>query len=193
MDLFPNPQYKNTFLSGNTAKPIVGVCTNSAYKRPLKEAQVLKQMTAGTPITVVNKAGFKTQDGAVNAGSFLAPNVFTAGTANGTAIHGFLIDSPNFVLQEGDEGTSAQPNQIVYIALIGSGAEVYLPCDNTMVGYNGTNPIKYDKASGLLKGDGTGDIEIDCLVLSAVVDGLRFKLDGTKVVAEDVSVVKVKL
>lgn len=189
MNLFGAPTYNGYFKRGNTALPICGVCTNSAYKRPLKEVQVNDTMTAGTPLKVTNKAGLTTQTAGVNAGQTLAPNVFTA--EKGTdRIDGFLIDSPTFVLEDDDEAPAARAGQIVYAALAGSGAELYLPCLDTLIGYDPTQALKLDTNGKLNLATGTA---IQATILSQVVKGIRFKLDAGKVKAEEVLAVKVRL
>lgn len=189
MNLFQAPKYNGYFKRGNTALPIVGVCTNSAYKRPLKEVQINADMTAGTPLKVRNKAGLTTQDSAVNAGTSFAPTIFSA--EKGTdRVDGILIDSPNFVFADGDNAPAARTGQIVYAALLGSGAEVYLPCKDTFIGYDPANPIKITEDGTL---DTATGANFAVTVMSQVVKGIRFKLDNGSVVSEEVSVVKVKL
>ncbi len=189
MNLFGAPKYNGYFKRGNTALPICGVCTNSAYKRPLKEVQVNDTMTAGSPLKVTNKAGLTTQTVAVNAGQTLAPSVFSA--EEGTdRIDGFLIDSPTFVLEDGDEAPAARAGQIVYAALVGSGAELYLPCLDGLIGYDPTQPLKLNDKGQLNLATGTA---VQATILSQVVKGIRFKIDAGKVKAEEVMAVKVRL
>ena len=191
MNLFPNPQFNNSFLSGNTAKPIAGVCTRTAYTRPLKQAQVSETLVQGTAVNLTN-ALTKANSKSVNAGGLnegLAPNVLTA-TANEAEVSGFIVDSPNMVLLDGDYAPAARAGQVVYVAFIGSGAELYLPCDNSLVNVAPNEAVEIQ--NGVLKkavGNGISGITI----MSQVVDGVRFKVNGDTIEQEDTPVIKVKL
>lgn len=193
MNLFPNPTYNNGFLTGNTAKPIAGVCTRTAFTRPLKQAQVNETITQGTAVKLVNKIQTATTT-SVNAGGLnegLAPNVLTATTATASAdVNGFIVDSPNFALVDGDAAPAARAGQIVYVAFIGSGAELYLPCDNSLVGVNPDQAVKIE--NGILKAD-TGAGISGITLMSQVVDGIRFKVNNGTVEQESTPVIKVKL
>lgn len=196
MNLFQAPKYNGYFKRGNTALPIVGVCTNSAYKRPLKEVQVTADMTAGTLVKVTNKTD-QAQTASVNAGTGLAPTIFTAepSTVGQTQnrVDGVLIDSPNFVLADGDAAPAARPGQIVYAALVGSGAEVYLPADDTIIGCDSANAVHISK-EGVVNAKAEGKA-FPVTIMSQVVKGIRFELESQtgKVKATNVNVVKVKL
>lgn len=192
MNLFPNPQYKNSFLSGNTAKPIAGVVARSAWTRPLKQVQVSETLTQGSAVTLTNKIG-KIGTDPVNAGGLdegLSPNVLKATKATDiTTTQGFIVESPNFVLEDGDEAPAARAGQIVYCALIGSGTELYLPCDNSLVDCAPNQAVKLEDGV-LKKADADG---LNLLLMSQVVDGVVFYEETGAIKQKESPVIKVKL
>lgn len=197
-NLFQNPTYNGKFLSPNSVKPIAGVCTNTAYKRPLTQVKVSDIMIAiGMPVEITNKFS---QTTAVNAGLDLAPNVMNASASNNN-LDGFLVMSPNAILEDGDEFPKYLKNQVVHCALIGSGAELYLPVDNTLIGKNVSKiTLCWNKADMKLE-EGVGDNSTkfdlgEVLILSQVVEGIMSYIDtadNNKVKTKTAPVIKIKI
>ena len=124
MNLFPNPTYNGKFIGNSSAKPIAGVCTLTAYKRPLIQAKVtVDGLLQGDPVTIKNTGNYGTKE--FSAGTGLAPLTMAAEKAT-TAISGFVVESPNNVYIDGNAAGQFFKNQIVYVALVGCGAEIYL-------------------------------------------------------------------
>ena len=198
-NLFQNPTYNGKFLSPNSAKPIAGVCTNTAYKRPLTQVKVSDTMIAiGSPVEITNKFS---QSTAVNAGMDLAPNVMNA-SASKSNLDGFLVMSPNAILEDGDEFPKYLKNQVVHCALIGSGAELYLPADNSLVGKNVSKISLYWHKTDMTLKEGVGDSGStgwglgEVLILSQVVEGIMSYIDtgdNNKVKTKNIPVIKIKI
>lgn len=194
MNLFGMPTYNGKYLRPNSSKPIAGISLNDAFKRTLKQAQVLDDyLIPGTPVKLVNGAN------AGNAGINLKPNVLYATKATSTTeCSGFVVSSPTDVMEDGDAYAIPRKNQIVYVALKDSGCELYVACnganlvDKTIgssnLGWDDTN-TRIDIATTSIFDIGMGQI------MSSVVDGLAIKYDDTNkaVVTEDASVIKIKL
>lgn len=195
MNLFTNPTYNGKFIGPNSAKPIAGICLHNAYKRPLQQVKVADATALiGYPVEVTNKFS---QSGAVNAGTGLAANVMNA-KASATRLDGFLVMSPNTVLMDGDDFPKYLQNQIVNCAMIGSGAEIFLPADHAL---NGTNvsevELSWDKANKKLvagAGDGSTKFSLGKVnVLSQLVEGIMCYEDGGVIKVKETPVILVKL
>lgn len=198
MDLFSMPSYNGKYLRPNTAKPIAGVCTLTAFKRPLVSAKVVSDYAVpGTAVAVKTAAaGAET-----NAGRNLNPNVMlldgktkvTAGTFSG-----FLCVSATDVQPDGSKGAFAVKNQIVDVALLGSGAELYLPIDAAPADRNVVTALNWDTATNKLTVRVVSNTVLAVTglkVLSQVVDGIMLKYTAASNTAtyEETSVVKVRL
>lgn len=219
MNLFPNPSYNGAYMHPNSSKPIVGVALNTAFKRPLKEVRLTADMEVGTPVTLnnANVLGLQTSptQGPVNAQEGLAPTVLYAKAtekipaAGGREasnidetkhlISGFLCFCPNAVLQEGDTFPSYLTGQLVFAALLNSGASMYLPCDNSVANISISAPIYWDFDSKQIKkipSDAGAGITANLGVARVdgqVVDGVISYRDNGVVKFKDHSVVKIIL
>lgn len=193
MNLFQIGNYNGKFMRPNSFLPIAGTIANTAFNRVLVQAKISAQgqkMLQGMSIAVSNKLG---TDATVRAGKGLSPNVLTA-TYSATAVDGFLVDSANCVVLQGDDFPQYLDNQIVRVALIGSGAELYLPCDNSVSG--STDLLYFDPATQLLKKAATvptGGVALNAVIMSQVIEGIKGKVDNDRVTTESCFVVKVKI
>lgn len=196
MNLFTTSGFNGKFMRPNSSLPIAGTVASTAFNRVLTEAKVT---TGGTPlfqgmsVVVSNKQGAQTAS--VNGGSSLAPNVLSA-TASADSANAFIVDNANAVVLNGDDFPQVVDNQVVRVALIGSGAEIYLPCDATVIG--ASNPIYWDITNQKLVSAETDSkpaksVLFTGVVLSQVVDGIKGKNDSGKITTEATSVVKVKI
>lgn len=218
MNLFPNSAYNNAYMSPNSSKPIVGVVLNTAFKRPLKEVRLLQNMEIGKPVTLTNDnvLGLQTTptQGPVNAQEGLAPTVLyakatektpTTGTGKEAPaidekkhiISGFTCFCPNAVLQEGDVFPSYLTGQLIFVAMLNSGASMYLPCDNSVSNMTVNASIYWDFDSKVIKKLPTtgaagiipnlGNARID----GQVVDGILGYMDNGVMKVKDHAVVKI--
>lgn len=118
-----------------------------------------------------------------NAGVGLNPNVFTAKKLDVTTgtLSGFLLVNEKDVLEHGDVAAYARYGQIVNVATLGSMAEIYLPCDNTIQGLSVGATLYWDATANLVKGAETIGVTAEikgAILLSQVVDGVRFVEDA---------------
>lgn len=196
MNLFATSGFNGKFMRPNSSLPIAGTVASTAFNRVLTEAKVSTGgniITQGMSVVVSNKQG--SQTASVNGGSNLAPNVLTATYSTDTA-NAFIVDNANAVVLNGDDFPQVLDNQVVRVALIGSGAEVYLPCDNTVIG--ASNPIYWDVTNQkLISAEAASkpakSVVFTGVILSQVVDGIKSKISSGTVTTEPCSVVKVKL
>lgn len=188
MDITSTGKYNGKFLRPNSAKPIVGHATITAFQTNLTQAKAGAELVAGQPVAV------STQASGTQAGSGLNPNVFVANAIT-DSISGFAIESDNFAVVDGAESSKALKGSIINVALLGSGVEVFLPCkssefQNFVVG----TPIFWSKTNGeLTKTEDTSKnatIALNVAVLSNPVDSIKADLDGT---FKSCQAIKVKL
>ena len=197
MNLFPNPTYNGKFIGNSSDKPIAGVCTLTAYKRPLIQAKVtVDGLLQGDPGTIKNTGNYGTKE--FSAGTGLAPLTMAAEKAT-TAISGFVVESPNNVYIDGNAAGQFFKNQIVYVAPVGSGAEMYLPAkDGSFEGVDITNTeicwVVADSCLDVGAGDGTTKLTIKgATILSQVVEGIQFYNEAGVVKQKTTPVIKIKL
>lgn len=172
------------FLGTSSFKPIAGHVVRDLFIFRLNQAKVTGGAIApATPVKLVNSNGGK-------AGEGLSPNVFVASApAATTDISGFLVASPNDVLEIGSGVAIAQEGQIAQVAVIGSGIEIYLPCDDTLQNVNINSKAEWDITSGKLKLSDTGNISI----VGSVVDGITYSVSNGVGTTIDSKVILVKL
>ncbi|HDZ5057806.1 TPA: hypothetical protein RTG63_001669 [Campylobacter jejuni] len=191
MKLFQSMPFNNNFLGANSAKPIAGVCTKTAYSRPLAQAKVSMGMVAiGVPVKLTNKLTSATS---INAGKELAPNVLNIEAAT-DSVDGFTVMSPNAVLEDGDSFPKYLENQIVHVAILGSGAEVYLPVSNDLIGKQvAKEELCWNSNDRKLEVGSTGLALGKVTILSQVVDGIYSYIENGVVKTEETPVVKIRL
>ena len=193
MNLFETRTFNGKFMRPNSSLPIAGTVASTAFNRVLTEAKVASDSTVlfqGMSVEVSNKLDTAAS---VNSGSGLAPNVISVKASDSKA-NAFVVDNANAVVLNGDTFPQVVANQIIRVAMIGSGAEVYLPCDATVIG--ATNPIYWDITKQCLVAAAAApakSIEFTGTILSQVVDGIKGKNDSGTITSESCSVVKVKL
>lgn len=185
--------YNNSFIGNSTAKPICGQFLRDIYKNNLYQAQVSTSETLvpGASVILTNT---NSESG---AGLDLNPNVLTITGENTdvtSGIKALLLESPTDVLA--DDATAATPveGQIVNVAIIGSGVEVYMPCDADMVGYTIGNPVYWDVTTKTLKATAVDTApEFKGAVLSPVVDGITYVIEDSIAKFSSTKCVKVRL
>lgn len=194
MNLFPNPTYNGYFMKGgSTAKPIAGTCTKTAYSRPLNQAKLtVDNLMQGSAVELKNTSLAK-ETNSNNDG--LSGNVFTATTAT-TVVNGFIVNSPNDILLDGDTFPRFLKNQISRVALIGSGATVYLPADSGLADVTLDTELAWDTTKNVVCAKATGKLDLPGVRLEGqLVNGLVPEYDATNNVAKskDALVVRVVL
>lgn len=177
-----------SFLGSNSAKPICGHFLRDLYRGEISQAKVVTDdiVFSGCPVEIKNSA-YTTS----NAGKAMNPNVLSItkkATADGE-VSGFVLEAPTDILQFGEVAARPLKNQVTNVALLGSGVEVYLPADASLVGIAMNSKLKWSFDDNALKVDATGTIT----PLGVVVDGVKYKEDNGAVVFEDCKVIKVRL
>lgn len=181
---------EKTFLGNSSAKPIAGIVTRILREYGLQEAKMPNEViAAGSPVKLTNTVDSTN----THAGKKLNPNVLSIAKATKSAdVCGFLVANQTDYQGFDEEAPRAVEGQIVDVAEIGSNIEMYLPCDATLANVPLNTKVDWDFANGLLKKAET-DASINISILSPVVDGVTYYVDGTSVKMKASKVVKVKL
>lgn len=162
-----------SFLGSHSQRPICGMFLRDLYKGSLSQAKVGAGLKVypGVPVQIKN------QTSSTSAKNGLNPNVLliTALAAKASvAISGFVLESPTDVLQFGETAPSAVEGQIVNVALLGSGVELYLPCKDDALNIEMAKRLDWDFDTGTLGVSASGTI----IPLGPVVDGVKYVNTG---------------
>lgn len=176
------------FLGSSSARPIAGHIARNMFIFRLNQAKVADgaNLAPALPAKLTNANGGK-------AGAGLSPNVLLAENATSADdISGFVVASPNDVLEIGGGVPKPQEGQVTFVALIGSGIEMYLPCDDTLQNVNVNTKAKWDTTNNKLTKATDGDAGV-VSILGGVVDGVTYKISGDFANTVDSKVILVKL
>lgn len=173
--------YNGQFIGNSSAKPICGQFVRSFQNgNQITQARIdAVEVVPGMPVCVKTNAnaGLKADKGLNPNVNYIVGKGSSAGTeANNNVITGFLLESPTDLLLESDSVSAPVEGQIVDVALLGSGVQVYLPVNATDVagGLLTTQKLAWDDASNALKKSANGNISI----VGPVVDGVRYVFDN---------------
>lgn len=174
----------------NTSRPIAGTCVATAFTNPLQQAKNGEEcLLQGWAVELTNDS----LNPSGNNGMGLAGNVLTAKKATST-INGFIVDCPSTMSCDANDFPRLCKNQVGYVALLGSGAKIYLPADASLQGVGVDTALKWDATNNCVSATGI-DLPNVALV-SQVVNGVagRAKADATNVSESyETLVVKVRL
>lgn len=174
----------------NTSRPIAGTCVATAFTNPLQQAKTGEEcLLQGTAVVLTNDS----LSPSGNNGMGLAGNVLTATKAT-TTINGFIVDCASTMSCDTNDFPRLCRNQVGYVALIGSGAKIYLPADASLQGVGVDTALKWDATNNCVS---TTGIDLPNVTLvSQVVNGIagRAKAGATNVSESyETLVVKVRL
>ena len=189
--------YNGKFLSPNSALPICGVVLFDMYKNNLQQVYnnvSTQPLTWGMPVTI------KTQQttNPANAGKAFNPNVLvaTAISTENNNLNGFVVKSVTDILLPQDEAPASRQSQISYVATFGSGIELYLPCDQTLMNVETSaidknNTFDYDFTNFNLKAGTAFSITLKSNVVDGVVTYYDSSTQSVKI--KNTKCVKVRL
>lgn len=166
----------------NSQKPIAGQVVRNAFLFQLKQAVVANgaDLNVGDPVKLTNTSG-------------VGGNVLKAEKPAAVAdISGIIVESANDVVEIGDDVAKPREGQVAQVALIGSGIELYLPCEADLNNVNTNTLVTYDFVKKTIKKN-TAGAGIGIKVVGGVVDGIRYTTINGKATTANAKVVKVKL
>lgn len=190
--------YNGHFNQQTSINPLAGFLTYEMYLNNLVTAlnSTGNALLPAQPVAL--KIGTKQASGLVG----LNPNVLnisetpigTKGVFDGVIIHNIT----DFVMP-GDKAPALRPTQTSYVAELGSGVEVYLPCDLSFLGQSSRQLISWDKTNQryTLETNGVESFGSQKVSLrSNVVEGKQIVFDTnntTQTIFKDCYVIKVRL
>ncbi len=190
--------YNGHFNQQTSINPLAGFLTYEMYLNNLATAlnSTGNVLLPAQPVAL--SIGTKQASGLVG----LNPNVLnisetpigTNGVFSGVIIHNIT----DFVMP-GDKAPALRPTQTSYVAEIGSGVEVFLPCDLSFLGGSSRQFISWDKTNQCytLKTTGVESFGSQKVSLrSNVVEGKQIVFDTnnpTQTIFKDCYVIKVRL
>ncbi|GAA8804414.1 hypothetical protein VN1316_01090 [Helicobacter pylori] len=190
--------YNGHFNQQTSISPIAGFLTYEMYLNNLATAlnSTGNVLLPAQPVAL--QIGAKQASGLVG----LSPNVLnisetpigTNGVFSGVVIHNIT----DFVMP-GDKAPALRPTQTSYVAEIGSGVEVFLPCDLSFLGQSSRQFISWDKTNqcytlGTTGVESFGSQKVS--LRSNVVEGKQIVFDTanpTQTIFKDCFVIKVRL
>ncbi|RVZ07780.1 hypothetical protein [Helicobacter pylori] len=192
--------YNWHFNSEITNKPIAGFLTHQKYLDNLLTAvnNTSETLLVGQPITLKISATLKSSlariDQNINILNISETPIGTNGVFGGVIIHNIT----DFVMP-GDKAPALRPTQTSYVAEIGSGVEVFLPCDLSFLGQASRQFISWNKTNQCYTLETTGVESFGSQKVSLrsnVVEGKQIVFDTnnpTQTIFKDCYVIKVRL
>ena len=117
-----------------------------------------------------------------------------AAAADSDVIDGFVLESPSNIVDNSGNAGLPLPHGTVPIAKIGSGVEVFLPCNSNLVNAALSTALYWDPSTGEITTSNSSTCTLTGVqLLSSVVNGKKRKLNADKVEWEDCTCVLVKL
>lgn len=160
----------------NTSRPIAGTCVATAFTNPLQQAKNGEEcLLQGWAVELTNDS----LSPSGNNGMGLAGNVLTAKKATST-INGFIVDCASTMSCDTNDFPRLCKNQVGYVALIGSGAKIYLPADASLQGVGVDTALKWDAANNCLSTT-TGVALTGVSIVSQVVNGVAGRMKTVSV------------
>lgn len=188
------------FLGSSSACPIAGDYLRDIFSQEVIQAKVsIDGVAPGMPCTTTTLQDISK---AADADYGLNPNtVIIGGAGDDVSPLGFVLISPSDVLLPGDEAARPLKNQIVNLALIGSGITMYLPVSSNSgtilpgdyVAWDATGGSGTEKEYGVIA---TSSVTSKTFrALGNPVNGRKFVIDSTTGLCsfQSCKVIKVKL
>lgn len=189
--------YNGHFNQQTSVKPIAGFLTYEMYLNNLVTAlnSTGNVLLPGQPIAL--QIGAKQASGLVG----LNPNVLSISETPidaSSVFSGVVIHNITDFVMPGDKAPALRTTQTSYVAEIGSGVEVYLPCDLSFLGQSSRQSISWNKTNQcytLEAGmESFGGQKVS--LTSNVVEGKQIVFDTTnptQTIFKDCYVIKVRL
>ncbi|GAA6824607.1 hypothetical protein VN1226_03590 [Helicobacter pylori] len=186
--------YNWHFNSEITNKPIAGFLTHQKYLDNLLTAvnNTSETLLVGQPITLKISATLKSSLARIDQNNLL--EISETPTETNEILNGIFIGN-----LATNENRTLRPTQTSYVAEIGSGVEVFLPCDLSFLGQASRQSISWDKTNQFytLKTTGVESFGSQKVSLrSNVIEGKQIVFDAnnpTQTIFKDCYVIKVRL
>ncbi|GAA6879371.1 hypothetical protein VN0347_03940 [Helicobacter pylori] len=182
------------FNSEITNKPIAGFLTHQKYLDNLLTAvnNTSETLLVGQPITLKISATLKSSLARMDQNNIL--EISETPTETNEILNGIFIGN-----LATNENRTLRPTQTTYVAEIGSGVEVFLPCDLSFLGASSRQVISWNKTNQCYTLATTGMESFGSQKVSLrsnVVEGKQIVFDTanpTQTIFKDCYVIKVRL
>ncbi len=186
--------YNWHFNSEITNKPIAGFLTHQKYLDNLLTVvnNTSETLLVGQPITLKISATLKSSLARIDQNNIL--EISETPTETNEILNGIFIGN-----LATNENRTLRPTQTTYVAEIGSGVEVFLPCDLSFLGQSSRQHISWDKTNQCYTLGTTGVESFGAQrvsLTSNVIEGKQIVLDTanpTQTIFKDCYVIKVRL
>ncbi|WQS91758.1 hypothetical protein KVD57_07345 [Helicobacter pylori] len=186
--------YNWHFNSEITNKPIAGFLTHQKYLDNLLTAvnNTSETLLVGQPITLKISATLKSSLARIDQNNIL--EISETPTETNEILNGIFIGN-----LATNENRTLRPTQTSYIAEIGSGVEVFLPCDLSFLGQSSRQLISWNKTNQCYTIETTGVESFGSQKVSLrsnVIEGKQIVFDTanpTQTIFKDCYVIKVRL
>ncbi|GAA7155011.1 hypothetical protein VN0474_05360 [Helicobacter pylori] len=186
--------YNWHFNSEITNKPIAGFLTHQKYLDNLLTAvnNTSETLLVGQPITLKISATLKSSLARMDQNNIL--EISETPTETNEILNGIFIGN-----LATNENRTLRPTQTSYVAEIGSGVEVFLPCDLSFLGQSSRQFISWSKTSQSYTLETTGVESFGSQKVSLrsnVIEGKQIVFDSanpTQTIFKDCYVIKVRL
>lgn len=190
--------YNGHFNQQTSIKPIAGFLTYEMYLNNLVNALNVtgNVLLPGQPVAL--EVGAKKNSGLVG----LNPNVLNISetpVGDNGVFGGVIIHNITDFVMPGDKAPALRPTQTSYVAEIGSGVEVFLPCDLSFLGQASRQFISWNKTNQCYTLSTTSVESVGSQKVSLhsnVVEGKQIVFDTnnpTQTIFKDCYVIKVRL
>lgn len=163
----------NAFMKAKTYVPLCGFLQNPFYSNGKTQAAMIPTdllgMVSATAVKIINDT---TPTSGRFAGENLNPKALkiSAKAAAKDDLSGFVLETDADVIPANGGASLPIQGGFVQVGLLGSGLQVWLPCDDSLIGVAINSELDYDFATGKLK-KGAAGAGIGVKLLSGVVDG----------------------
>ena len=183
LDINKVENFNNSFVGFSSQKPICGHFLNDMFKHNISQAKVNTQevIYPGIPVQIKNYDSSQLNN--------LNVLNITKKAENANELDAFILSSPTDVVLFGNQVALPLYTQIINVALIGSGVELYLPADASLADVSVSSKLLWDFTTQTLKVLDLGYITL----LSPIVDGIRYIEKDGKVIYENTKCVKVRI
>ncbi|GAA7888335.1 hypothetical protein JP0475_01230 [Helicobacter pylori] len=186
--------YNWHFNSEITNKPIAGFLTHQKYLDNLLTAvnNTSETLLVGQPITLKISATLKSSLARIDQNNIL--EISETPTETNEILNGIFIGN-----LATNENRTLRPTQTSYVAEIGSGVEVFLPCDLSFLGQSSRQLISWNKTAQHYTLETTGVESFGSQKVSLrsnVIEGKQIVFDTanpTQTIFKDCYVIKVRL
>lgn len=186
--------YNWHFNSEITNKPVAGFLTHQKYLDNLLTAvnNTSETLLVGQPITLKISATLKSSLARIDQNNIL--EISETPTETNEILNGIFIGN-----LATNENRTLRPTQTSYVAEIGSGVEVFLPCDLSFLGQSSRQFISWNKTNqcytlGTTGVESFGSQKVS--LQSNVIEGKQIAFDTanpTQTIFKDCYVIKVRL